>query len=114
MTREEAVQVLHEEGKEFICDVIIRLIEGGIIDITDFNSCYISTLQKRIEKKDKIIQEADNCIFNSLFYDSANKTDSANVVLDKVRWRYKYADTNKEELCRIFNYDPCKDALNKQ
>ena len=111
MTREEIVQILQEENKTFICDVIIKLIEAGTIDITDFNTCYISTLQKRIREKDKIIQEADNCMFNSLFYDSINKTDSANVILDKVRWRYKYANTNKEELCRMFNYDPDKDAL---
>ena len=111
MTREEIVQILQEENKTFICDVIIRLIEAGTIDITDFNTCYISTLQKKIHEKDKIIQEADNCMLNSLFYDSINKTDSANVVLDKVRWRYKYANTNKEELCRMFNYDPDKDTL---
>lgn len=111
MTREEIVQILQGEDKIFVCDVIIRLIEAGTIDITDFNSCYISTLQKRIYEKDRIIQEADNCIFNSLFYDSVHKTDSENVILDKVRWLYKYANANKENLCEMFNYDPCRDAL---
>lgn len=111
MTRNEIVQILQGENKIFICDVIVRLIENGAIDITDFNTCYVNALQKRLAEKDRIIQEADQCMFNSLFYDSLNKTDSANVILDKVRWRYKYANTNKEELCRMFNYDPDKDTL---
>lgn len=110
MTREEITQILQYKDKTFICDVIIRLIESGNIDITDFNTCYIKTLQKRIDEKDRIIKEADNCIFNSLFYDHINKTDASNVILDKVRWRYKYADTNKEELCKMFNYDADKDT----
>ena len=113
MTREEITQILQDKDKTFICDVIIRLIESGNIDITDFNTCYINTLQKRLNEKDRIIKEADNCIFNSLFYDHINKTDASNVILDKVRWRYKYADTNKEELCKMFNYDADRDAINE-
>lgn len=111
MTREEIVKIMQDKDKTFICDVIIRLIERGNIDITDFNVCYINTLQKRLNEKDKIIKEADNCIFNSLFYDHINKTDSSNVILDKVRWRYRYADTNKETLCKEFNYDPIRDTI---
>lgn len=113
MTREEITQILQDKDKTFVCDVIIRLIEAGTIDITDFNACYINTLQKRLNEKDKIIKEADNCIFNSLFYDHINKTDASNVILDKVRWRYKYADTNKEELCKMFNYDADRDIINE-
>ena len=113
MTREEITRILQDEDKTFICDVIIRLIESGHIDITDFNTCYINTLQKRLNEKDRIIKEADNCIFNSLFYDHINKTDASNVILDKVRWRYKYADTNKEELCKMFNYDANRDVINE-
>lgn len=113
MTREEITKILQDKDKTFICDVIIRLIERGNIDITDFNTCYIKTLQKRIDEKDRIIKEADNCIFNSLFYDSMNKTDSSNVILDKVRWRYRYADTNKETLCEAFNYDPIRDTIDE-
>lgn len=113
MTREEITKVLQDKDKIFICDIIIRLMDSEKIDITDINTCYINTIQNRLKEKDRIIQEADNCIFNSLFYDSLNKTDAANVILDKVRWRYKYADTNKENLCEIFNYDPDKDEINK-
>lgn len=112
-TIEEITKILQDKDKTFICDVIIRLIESGNIDITDFNACYINTLQKRLNEKDRIIKEADNCIFNSLFYDYINKTDASNVILDKVRWRYKYADTNKEELCKMFNYDADRDAINE-
>lgn len=113
MTREKIIQILQDKDKTFICDVIVRLIESGNIDITDFNACYINTLQKRLNEKDKIIKEADNCIFNSLFYDHINKTDSSNVILDKVRWRYRYADTNKETLCKEFNYDPIRDTIDE-
>lgn len=111
MTREEVVQILQNENKTFVCDVIIRLIESKTIDITDFNTCYINTLQKRLSEKDRIIKEADVCIFNSLFYDSIKKTDSSNVVLDKVRWMYKNSNTNKEKICEIFNYDAEKDTI---
>lgn len=111
MTREEITKILQDKDKTFICDIIIRLIENGNINITDFNVCYINTLQKRLNEKDRIIKEADNCIFNSLFYDHINKTDASNVILDKVRWRYKYADTNKEELCKMFNYDADRDII---
>ena len=111
MTREEIVQVLQDEDKTFICDVIIRLIERGNIDITDFNICYINTLQKRLNEKDRIIKEADNCIFNSLFYDSIGKTDSNNVILDKVRWIYRHTDANKETLCKTFKYDADRDTI---
>ena len=113
MTREEITQILQDKDKTFICDVIIRLIESGNIDITDFNTCYINTLQKRLNEKDRIIKEADNCIFNSLFYDSIDKTDASNVILDKVRWMYRYANTNKETLCKMFNYDADRDAINE-
>jgi hypothetical protein len=114
MTREEITQILQDKDKTFICDVIIRLIESGNIDITDFINCYINTLQRRINEKDKIIKEADNCIYNSLFYDHINKTDASNVILDKVKWMYKYTDTNKEALCKMFNYDTDKDTYVKQ
>lgn len=113
MTRNEITQILQGKDKTFICDVIIRLIESGNIDITDFNTCYINALQRRIDEKDRIIKEADNCIYNSLFYDHINKTDASNVILDKVKWMYKYADTNKEELCKMFNYDADKDTCVK-
>ena len=113
MTRNEITQILQNKDKTFICDVIIRLIESGNIDIIDFNTCYINTLQRRIAEKDRIIKEADNCIYNSLFYDHINKTDASNVILDKVKWMYKYADTNKEELCKMFNYDANKDTCVK-
>ena len=113
MTREEITKILQDKDKTFICDVIIRLIETGTIDITDFNSCYISALQKRLYEKDRIIKEADTCIFNSLFYDHINKTDASNVILDKVKWIYKYADTNKEALCKMFNYDADKEILSQ-
>lgn len=110
MTREEITQILQDKDKTFICDVIIRLIESENIDITDFINCYINTLQRRINEKDKIIKEADNCIYNSLFYDHINKTDASNVILDKVKWMHKYANTNKEALCKMFNYDADKNT----
>ncbi len=94
---------------EELNNLIQYLMHKGKLNVVDIINDYTATLQDRIEQKDAIIKEADNCIFNSMFYDHLGKTDSANVILDKVRWRYKYADTNKEELCKMFNYDPDKD-----
>lgn len=89
--------------------LISDMLFNNKIDITDINEIYVNRLKDEVHKKDMIIKEADNCIFKSLFYDHLNKTDSSNVILEKVRWRYKYADTNKRELCKMFNYDPEKD-----
>ena len=97
--------------KKTLCYLISDMMFCDKIDITDINQIYTESLKGKIAEKDKIIHEADNCIFNSLFYDHMNKVDSSNVILEKVRWRYKYANTNKDELCKMFNYDPEKDRL---
>ena len=97
--------------KKTLCYLISDMMSCDKIDITDINRIYTDMLKEKIAEKDRIIQEADNCIFKSLAYDQMNETDSANVILEKVRWRYKYADTNKEYLCKTFNYDPEKDKL---
>ena len=112
-TRYELSEILKESGKTVICDVITRLMDDGVVDITDINTCYTASLKKRIEDKDAIIKEASNCIFNSLFYDSIGKPDSEDVVLEKVRWRYRYDNTNKQNLCETFNYDPEADKIVK-
>ena len=69
--------------------------------------------QLELQRIDTIIKEASNCIFNSLFYDSIGKPDSEDVVLEKVRWRYRYDNTNKQNLCETFNYDPETDSIVK-
>ncbi len=97
--------------KKTLCYLISDMMFCDKIDITDINQIYTESLKGKIAEKDKIIHEADNCIFNSLFYDHMNKVDSSNVILEKVRWRYKYANTNKDELCKMFNYDPEKDSI---
>lgn len=97
--------------KDLLCYLISDMMFYDKIDITDINRIYIERLKFEMAEKDKIIHEADNCIFNSLAYDQMNQVDSANVILEKVRWRYKYADTNKEALCEMFNYDPEKDDM---
>lgn len=112
-TRDELSEILKESGKTVICDVMTRLMDDGVVDITDINTCYTASLIKRLEDKDAIIKEASNCIFNSLFYDSIGKLDSEDVVLEKVRWRYRYDDTNKQNLCETFNYDPETDKIVK-
>lgn len=95
--------------KKTLCYLISDMMFIDKIDITDVNYIYTERLKEKISEKDKIIREADNCIFKSLFYDHINKVDSNNVILEKVRWIYKYANTNKDEICKMFNYDPQKD-----
>lgn len=97
--------------KNTLCNLISDLMFFDKIDITDINYIYTNRLKEKVAEKDRIIHEADNCIFDSLAYDHMNRVDSSNVILEKVRWRYKYADTNKEALCEMFNYDPQKDKL---
>jgi len=43
MTRKEIEDILTAEGKAVICDVIVRLMTKGEIDITDINACKITT-----------------------------------------------------------------------
>ena len=97
--------------KKTLCYLISDMMFFDKIDITDINRIYTERLKEKIAEKDRIIHEADNCIFDSLAYDHMGKVDSTNVILEKVRWRYKYADTNKEALCSMFNYDPEKDRI---
>ena len=98
-------------SKQTLCYLISDMMFFDKIDITDINDIYINRLKEKIAEKDRIIYEADNCIFDSLAYDHMGKVDSSNVILEKVRWRYRYADTNKEALCEMFNYDPQKDKM---
>jgi hypothetical protein len=97
--------------KKTLCYLIADMMFLDKIDITDINYIYTERLKEKIAEKDRIIHEADNCIFDSLAYDQMGKLDSTNVIMEKVRWRYKYADTNKEALCKMFNYDPDKDKI---
>lgn len=107
-TIRDALNVL---DKKTLCRLISDMMFFGKIDITDINQIYTEMLKEKIAEKDRIIREADNCIFKSLAYDHMNEVDFSNVILEKVRWRYKYADTNKEALCEMFNYDPEKDNV---
>ena len=102
-------ETLESLDKKTLCCLISDMMFIDKIDITDINYIYTERLKEKIAEKDRIIHEADNCIFDSLAYDHMNKVDSSNVIIEKVRWRYKYADTNKEALCEMFNYDPKKD-----
>ena len=95
--------------KKTLCYLISDMMLFDKIDITDINQIYTERLKEKIAEKDRIIKEADNCIFNSLAYDHMKKPCRRNVVIEKVRWRYKYADTNKEALCEMFNYNPEED-----
>jgi len=96
MTREEIENILIAEGKAVICDVIVRLMTKGEIDITDINACYTRHLQGRISELQKTIDEADNCIFESLFTDSIGKPSDNSQMLRKIEWLQKVGTHNIE------------------
>lgn len=97
--------------KRSLCYLISDMMLLDKIDITDINYIYTNRLKEKIAEKDRIIFEADNCIFDSLVYDHMEKLNPINVIHEKVRWRYRYSDTNKEALCKLFNYDPKTDRV---
>ena len=72
--------------KESLCNLVEVLMEKGKIDITDINLCHIRALESQISEKDKIIFDADNLIFNSIFTDSLGKPADSNAMMDKLRW----------------------------
>lgn len=81
--------------------LIENLMEAGKIDITDINVCHTKALESKLAEKDKIIEEADNCIFNSVFTDSLGKPADDNALRKKLEWLEKTGAHNMEG---IFEY----------
>ena len=67
MDHREVTNELLTWKKEDLCFLIETLMKQKKVDITDINLCHIRALESQISEKDKIIFDADNLIFNSIF-----------------------------------------------
>lgn len=102
MTRQEIEEILTKEGKTFACDVIVRLMDRGVLDITDINTCYTRHLQGTISELKETINQADNCIFESLFTDSIGKPSDNGQIMRKIKWIEKVGLHNVEGIMDYF------------
>ena len=89
MTEQELKQELSSMKKNDLLYLIESLMEDGVIDITDINLCHTRALESKLAAKDKIIHDADICIFESVFTDSLGKPADDRALLRKLEWMDK-------------------------
>jgi hypothetical protein len=89
MTENELKQELSSMKKNDLLHLIESLMEDGVIGITDINLCHTRALESKLAVKDKIIHDADICIFESVFTDSLGKPADDRALLRKLEWMDK-------------------------
>lgn len=89
MTEQELKQELSSMKKNDLLHLIEGLMEDSVIDITDINLCHTRALESKLAAKDKIIHDADICIFESVFTDSLGKPADDRALLRKLEWMNK-------------------------
>ena len=101
MTEQELKQELSSMKKNDLLYLIESLMEDGVIDVTDINLCHTRALESKLAAKDKIIHDADICIFESVFTDSLGKPADDKAMQRKLEWLDKVGTHNMEG---IFKY----------
>ena len=89
MTEYELKEELSSMKKNDLLHLIEGLMEDSVIDITDINLCHTRALESKLAAKDKIIHDADICIFESVFTDSLGKPADDRALLRKLEWMDK-------------------------
>ena len=89
MTEYELKEELSSMKKNDLLYLIEGLMADGVIDITDINLCHTRALESKLAAKDKIIRDADICIFESVFTDSLGKPADDRALLRKLEWMDK-------------------------
>lgn len=89
MTEQELKQEISSMKKNDLLHLIEGLMEDSVIDITDINLCHTRALESKLAAKDKIIHDADICIFESVFTDSLGKPADDSALLRKLEWMDK-------------------------
>lgn len=87
--------------KDDLLYLIEELMQEGIVDISDIAICHTKALERRLLEKDEIINQADNCIFESVFTDSIGKPASDDALTRKLEWLKKMGTHNMDG---IFNH----------
>jgi len=89
MATDELKQELTSLNKNDLLYLIEGLMEDGVIDITDITLCHTRALESKLAAKDKVIFEADKCIFESVFTDSIGKPADNAALMRKLEWMEK-------------------------
>lgn len=103
MTKDELKQELCSIKKDELLDLIESLMEDGAVDITDINLCHTRALERKLAEKQEFINEADNCIFESVFTDSIGKPADNAAILRKLKWLEKTGLHNMEGILKYLH-----------
>lgn len=101
MEYKEKYKNIFDMRKEDLLFLIENLMSDGKIDITEITICHTKALESKLAEKDKVIQAADNCIFESVFTDSLGKPADNAAMQRKLEWLSKVGTHNMEG---IFKY----------
>lgn len=101
MNSQEIYNELFNMKKADLLFLIENLMKESKIDITDIAICHTKSLESKLSQKDELINEADNCIFNSVFTDSLGKPSDNEAIQKKLEWLDKVGTHNMEG---IFKY----------
>lgn len=101
MNYEKKYKEIFDMKKVDLLYLIENLIKAGKIDISEIAICHTKALEGRLAAKDKIIHEADNCIFESVFTDSLGKPADDAAMQRKLEWLDKVGTHNMDG---IFKY----------
>ncbi len=81
--------------------LIENLMVEGKLDISDIAISHTKALERKLAAKDEIINQADNCIFESVFTDSLGKPADDKAMQRKLEWLDKVGTHNMDG---IFKY----------
>ncbi len=101
MNYEEIYKEIFNMRKDDLLYLIENLMLDGKINISDITLCHTKFLENKLEMKDEIIHQADNCIFESVFTDSLGKPADDKALQRKLEWLDKVGTHNMEG---IFKY----------
>lgn len=101
MNYKEKYKEIFDMKKEDLLYLIENLMIEGKLDISDITLCHTNFLENKLAMKDKIIHQADNCIFESVFTDSLGKPADDKALQRKLEWLDKVGTHNMEG---IFKY----------
>ena len=96
MNTQEIYNELSNMRKVDLLFLIEKLMKESKIDITDIAICHTKLLERKLLQKDELINEADNCIFNSVFTDSLGKPSDNEAIQKKLEWLDKVGTHNME------------------
>lgn len=101
MNAQKIYKELFNMKKVDLLFLIENLMKESKIDITDIAICHTKALESILSQKDELIDEADNCIFNSVFTNSIGKPSDNEAIPKKLEWLEKEGTHNMDG---IFKY----------